>query len=71
MGEVHEGICSKHQLVLKMKWLLHQLVSIGPIRLPIVFVTTRVTMSANGFDSIQLVLVVLMHPVIKSYLLRG
>jgi hypothetical protein len=71
MGEVHEGICSTHQSVPKMKWLLRRTGFYWPTMIADIFRYYKGCEECQKFGNIQMVLATTLHPIIKHCLFRG
>ena len=71
MGEVHEGICVTHQPAPKMKWLLRRAGFYWPTMMADCFRYYKGCEECQRFGDIQLVPAVLLHPIIKSWTIRG
>jgi hypothetical protein len=71
MTEVHEGICGTHQSAPKMKWLLRQACFYWPTMIADCFRYYKGCEECQKHGDVQLVPVVLMHPIIKPWPFRG
>jgi hypothetical protein len=71
MGEVHEGICGTHQLVLMMKWLVRRARFCWPTMIGKCFWYYKGCEEYKKFGNIQMVPVAMLHPVIKHWSFKG
>jgi hypothetical protein len=65
MWEVHEGICGTHQLVHKIKWLLHCAGFYWPTMLNDCFKYYKGCEVCHKFRDVQLAPAAVLHPIIK------
>jgi hypothetical protein len=71
MGQVHEGICSTHQLAHKMKWLLRHVGFYWPMMINDCFRYYKGCKACQKFGDIQLAPTAMLNPIIKSWPFRG
>jgi hypothetical protein len=71
MGEVHDGICSTHQSVHKMKWLLRPARFLWSTMLNDCFWYYKGCKSCHKFRGVQLDPIALLHPIIKPWSFRS
>jgi hypothetical protein len=71
MREVYEGICGMHQSAPKMKWLLRRADFYWPTMMGDCFRYYKGCEECQRFRNIQLVSVVMLHPIIKPWPLCG
>jgi hypothetical protein len=70
VGEVHESICSTHQLTPKIKWLLRRWGFYWPTIIADCFWYYKGCEECHKFHNIQLVHAAMMHPIIKPWSFR-
>jgi hypothetical protein len=71
LGEVHEVICSTHQLAPKMKWLLHSASFYWPTMMTDYFHYYKGCEECQRFENIQLVPTFVLHPIIQPWPFYG
>jgi hypothetical protein len=70
IGEVHEGWCGTHQPVHKMRWMLKRAGFFWPSMVEDCFRYFKGCEACQRFGDIQMALVCMMHPIVKSWPFR-